>query len=224
MGRLETRMGRLETRMDKLETTVAKLLEITTVLTEQMVTTNQRIDVLRSETIQRIDDFRAETNRRFNRVEANIGNLKGHFMEGQARGNAPIIAAQMGFRCVNTLPKGATIPIWDEAESAGLTAGISRDDKLSFWGADLVMEVATSEGERAYVAVEASFTANGRDTRRATRNAEYLNTFTGLPSFPSVASVHIDNRVQDLVEGDGAWTSESQKIFWHELEDITTPY
>ena len=212
MERQEIRMDNLETRMDRLEAALERLAETVTALAEQVAATNQRLD-----------DFRNETNRRFNRVESGIGDLKGHFMEGKARENAPIIAALMDFQWINTLPKGATIPIWREAESSGLTEGISRDERISFWEADLVIEATTSQGERSYIAVEASYTANGRDTRRVVRNADYLNRFTGLPSFAAVASVHLDNRVRDLVDGEGVWTSDSQKVFWYELQDIRSP-
>jgi len=202
MGNLEVRMGNLEVRMDRLESVVAKLVETTTVLAEQM------------------DVFRNETNQRFNRVESGIGDLKGHFMEGTAREEALLIATNMGLQWVSTLPKGATALIWNEAESAGLTAGISSDDRKSFGRADLVMEAMTPQGERCYIAVEASYTANGRDTRRVGRNARFLSRFTNLPSFAAVASVRIDNRVSDIVAEQGAWTTDSQKIYWHELPEM----
>ena len=162
----------------------------------------------------------AATNRRFNRVEADIGDLKGHFMEGTAREEALLIATNMGLRWVSTLPKGATAVIWNEAESAGLTAGISSDDRKSFGRADLVMEAMTPQGERCYIAVEASYTANGRDTRRVGRNARFLSRFTNLPSFAAVACVRVDNRVSDIVAEQDAWTTDSQKIYWHELPEM----
>lgn len=205
MERQEIRMDNLETRMDRLEAALERLADTVAALAAA------------------IEEFRNETNQRFNRVESGIGDLKGHFMEGRARENAPIITALMDFHWISTLPKGATISIWREAESAGLTAGISRDDRISFWESDLVIEATTSQGERSYIAVEASYTANGRDTRRVVRNADYLNRFTGLPSFAAVASVHLDNRVRDLVDGEGIWTSNSQKVFWYELQDIRSP-
>ena len=216
---MPVRMERQEIRMDRLEAALERLADTTATLVEQVAATNQSLDDFRNETNQRFNAIDA----RFNRVESGIGDLKGHFMEGKARENAPIIAALMDFQWINTLPKGATIPIWREAESAGLTEGISRDERVSFWEADLVIEAATSQGERRYIAVEASYTANGRDTRRVVRNADYLNRFTGLPSFAAVASVHLDNRVRDLVDGEGVWTSDSQKVFWYELQGIRSP-
>ena len=198
MGNLETRMDNLETRMDNLEAALERLAETVAALAEQV----------------------AATNRRFNRVEADIGDLKGHFMEGTAREEALLIATNMGLRWVSTLPKGATAVIWNEAESSGLTKGISSDDRKSFGRADLVMEAMTPQGERCYIAVEASYTANGRDTRRVGRNARFLSRFTNLPSFAAVACVRIDNRVSDIVAEQDAWTTDSQKIYWHELPEM----
>lgn len=209
MERQEIRMDNLETRMDRLEAALERLADTTAALAEQVAATNQRIE-----------EFRNETNQRFNRVESDIGDLKGHFMEGTAREEALLIATNMGLQWVSTLPKGATALIWSEAESAGLTAGISSDDRKSFGRADLVMEAITPQGERCYIAVEASYTANGRDTRRVGRNARFLSRFTNLPSFAAVACVRIDNRVSDIVAEQDEWTTDSQKIYWHELPEM----
>lgn len=216
MEGLETRMGNLEVRMDRLESVVAKLVETTAVLAEQMDATNRRIDDFRNETNQRFNAIDG----RFNRVEADIGDLKGHVMEGKTREEALLIATNMGLQWVSTLPKGATAVIWNEAESAGLTAGISSDERKSFGRADLVVEALTPQGERCYIAVEASCTANGRDTRRVARNARFLSRFTNLPSFAAVACVRIDNRESDIVAEQDAWTTDSQKIYWHEFPEM----
>ena len=213
---MPARMERQETRMDRLEAALERLAETVTALAEQVATTNQRIDDFRNETNQRFNAIDG----RFNRVEADIGDLKGHVMEGETREEALLIATNMGLQWVSTLPKGATAVIWNEAESAGLTAGISSDDRKSFGRADLVMEAMTPQGERCYIAVEASYTANGRDTRRVARNARFLSRFTSLPSFAAVACVRIDNRVSDIVAEQDAWTTDSQKIYWHELPEM----
>ncbi len=206
---MPARMERQEIRMDRLEAALERLADKMAALAEQVAATNQRIE-----------EFRNETNQRFNRVESDIGDLKGHFMEGTAREEALLIATNMGLQWVSTLPKGATALIWREAESVGLTAGISSDDRKSFGRADLVMEAMTPQGERCYIAVEASYTANGRDTRRVGRNARFLSRFTNLPTFAAVACVRIDNRVSDIVAEQDAWTTDSQKIYWHELPEM----
>ena len=64
---------------------------------------------------------------------------------------------------------------------AGDTAGIANSELRSFRFADLIVEARDGSGESCYMAVEISFTANGRDTSRAIRNAEFLKRFTSRP-------------------------------------------
>jgi hypothetical protein len=73
----------------------------------------------------------------------------------------------------------------------------------SFRLADLVMEVANPDGETAYVAVEISFTVNGRDVTRAVRNAGFLSRFTGRPARVAVAGARLDERIRDRLESEG---------------------
>ncbi|MCY3692801.1 MAG: hypothetical protein OXI54_11165 [Chloroflexota bacterium] len=79
----------------------------------------------------------------------------------------------------------------------------------SFHRADLVMQVADGEGNPHYIAVEASFTVNGRDSRRALRNAELMTRFTGLPATAAVAGVRYDWNLKESVE--------SERLYWYEI-------
>ena len=78
--------------------------------------------------------------------------------------------------------------------------GIAPDDRRSFYGADLVVEARNAEGAVCHVAVEASYTADRRDSDRALRNAGYLTRCTGRPAIAVVASLHNDDHVQVLVD------------------------
>lgn len=53
------------------------------------------------------------------------------------------------------------------------------------------------------MAVEGSYIADERDTRRAVRNAELISRFTGMTAVPVVASLENDHAVQQLVEDGG---------------------
>ena len=165
-----------------------------------------------------------EDNTRRNTVQ--IGELKGLFMERSARDDAPIITSDMGLRWLKTLGRGDVVMIADEAQRSGLTAGISRDHMRAFRRADLVIEAADSDGETHYVAVEISYTANGRDTERATRHAEYITRFTGISAYAAIASVHIDNRIEDaLTEADPRPldVDHETKVFWSRLPEMESP-
>ena len=78
--------------------------------------------------------------------------------------------------------------------------GIAPDDRRGFHGADLVMEAKDAEGAVCHVAVEASYTADRRNSDRVLRNAEYLTRCTGRPAIAVVASLHNDDHVQVLVD------------------------
>ena len=82
--------------------------------------------------------------------------------------------------------------------------------RRSFYSADLIMEAAGQDGETCYIAVEISFTANGRDTRRAIRNAAFLTRFTGKRAYAVVAGMYKDNRIQSTIE--------SGDVFWFQLD------
>ena len=52
--------------------------------------------------------------------------------------------------------------------------------------------------------------ANGRDTTRAVRNAEFLTRFTGKRSQAAVAGLRRDDRIEDSIE--------SGEVFWYQLD------
>ena len=80
----------------------------------------------------------------------------------------------------------------------------------SFRRADLIMEATDEAGESSYIAVEISFTVNGRDTNRAIRNAAFLTKWTGRPTRAVVAGFRRDNRIRSRIE--------SGDVSWHQLD------
>ena len=91
------------------------------------------------------------------------------------------------------------------------TTGIARNELDSFIGADVVIEAVNDVGETQYVAVEASFTADERDTERAIRNASFLTRFTGKTAHAVIAASRIDNRIAGIIA--------SGKVHWRRLEE-----
>ena len=90
-------------------------------------------------------------------------------------------------------------------------ADIPRNRRYSFIEADAIIEAVDPAGQTHYVALEASFTADGRDTDRAIRNAGYLTLFTGQPAHAVIAAQRIDCRIADTIK--------SGAVSWCHLAD-----
>ena len=90
-------------------------------------------------------------------------------------------------------------------------ADIPRNRRYSFIEADAIIEAVDPAGQTHYVALEASFTADGRDIDRAIRNAGYLTLFTGRPAHAVIAAQRIDCRIADTIK--------SGAVSWCQLAD-----
>jgi hypothetical protein len=166
-----------------------------------------------------MDRFVAATDKRFDAVEIrldshdamlksitdDLGQLKGAHARSAALEDAAIIARDLGLRRKKNLTREDLLDLIDAVGTADIPLG----DLRSFRVADLIMEARAEDGEICYVAVEISYTANGRDTRRAIRNAEFMTRFTGKRSFAVVSGLHRDDRIQDSIE--------SGEVFWHQM-------
>ena len=139
---------------------------------------------------------------RFDRMEGDMGSIKGFYANYKAVQAAPWIATDMGLEHVRTL----SLDDLGRMAARNLPVNVAR----SFRDADLVMEVADGN-ETSYVAMEISFTADKRDSDRAIRNADLLTQLTGKPARAAIASVRNDYEVTELVE--------SGALYWHPLED-----
>ena len=132
----------------------------------------------------------------YRRAEVNIGILKGNAARRLLRLHHDTILEIFELDFVRTLERNDLTRM---VRNSGVATEIDFGQRRSFYAADLVLEGADAEGNIHYVAAEASFTADRRDTDRALRNAEFLTRFTGQPAHPMVASIANDHAVQELV-------------------------
>ena len=131
------------------------------------------------------------------RLETSVGELKGNtarYVVGVLFGE---IAAQLGFTFKNTLSRQQLGQMIGPQGHTDVDSG----DRQSFIRADLVVIADDADGNTHYVAVEASYTGDARDTARARRNAELLQRFTGCPAHAMVASVHNDQDIEAEIDG-----------------------
>ena len=145
--------------------------------------------------------------RRLDRMTDDIGFLKGWFARVSAVEQAPAIAMEMGMDYVRTVTRGE---VANMAHRAARGSDIPTIELRSFVRADVVIE-ATLEGNTQYIAAEASYTADHRDTDRALRNAEFLTRFTGIPAHAAIVSVRNDRELDEhIIPGN---------IYWYPIPD-----
>ena len=161
-------------------------------------------------------DFVELSEQRHREVRNDIGMLKGYAIESAVLKFADDVAIELGLRRVNTLSINQLMDMAESADTSGMfdSPQSRRDNLRSFRRADLIMEArnpSDPDAETCYVAVEASYTINGRDTHRAMRNAAYLERFTQKRAYGVVAGVHLDDRVREDVD--------SGRVFWYEIEE-----
>ena len=193
---LEALRARLLTReLIELPEKFAAFVEATNRRFEQIDRRFERVE-------QRLDTLKSDVKG----LRDDMGILKGAHARNVAIEDAAAIARDLGLRRTRTLSRDE---LWDLTETADTTT-IAANDLASFRRADLILEATDRAGGPCYIAVEISFTANGRDTTRAVRNAEFLTRFTGQPAHAVIAGLRQDNRIQPDID--------SGAVFWHQLD------
>ena len=141
-----------------------------------------------------------------NALRNDVAPLKAAHARNAAIEDATGIARSFGLRRIRTLTQD---DLWDLTDSIH-ASDVPSNELESFRRADLIMEATDETGKPCYIAVEISFTANGRDTDRAIRNAGFLTKWTGRPARAVVAGFRRDNRIQSRIE--------SGDVSWHQLD------
>ena len=147
-------------------------------------------------TNQRVDAFIEGQHTTHQRIERILADLRGSLTVRICRQNSDNIAADLGLSIVDHLTPAALRVMVRTSSPTDASDG----DLQSFYRADLIASALDQNDNEAYLAVEASFTADVRDTRRAIRNAKLLTELTGRPAHAVVAARHIDNDIRDEIQ------------------------
>ena len=156
-------------------------------------------------TNRRLDSLEAKTDRGFNRLNHDIGTLRGNYAENAVRRQAITIAFGVGdakgfkFDETTLKPLDRDALVRKAAES-GMIAYIPQNERASFYVSDFVAEVHDETGETHYIVVEASYTCDKRDTDRAIAHAELMTTFTQKRAWPVIAGARLDDEIQHIVD------------------------
>lgn len=140
--------------------------------------------------------FNDRVEERLQRITDDLGVLKGHVAGRIAREMSDDIAERLGYEITQQLNGNDLRAMLRGSNPFDIPSSVRR----SFYVADLVAKVQDQDGNQLFMAVEASYTADERDTRRAVRNAELISRFTGMTAVPVVASLENDYAVQQLVD------------------------
>ena len=192
--RLETRVGNLEAGQQKLEAGQEELRA-----GQQKLEAGQE----RHENVQQeLREGQARLERAVEAIRHDIAPLKAAHARNSALRVSYRICEDLGLDEVRILPRDELRAMMRQTD----TAAIPRSQRHSFIEADAIIEAVNDAGETHYVALEASFTADERDTSRAIRNAGYLTEFTGRPAHAVIAALRIDNRIAgDITAGAVRW-------------------
>ena len=173
---------------------------------EEMWQRSDRTEAELQEFIREQREANAQYRQRTDRLNNDIATLKGAYAVEVAWRHPASIAYALDLTFVRSLEQG------EIARMCQLDAarGIPRNFLQSFQNADGLIEATDGENTH-YIAVEASYTADRRDTERAGRNARFLTLFTGCPAHAVVVSVRNDYEIQPEIE--------SGAVHWHQIED-----
>ena len=149
----------------------------------------------------------AELKRSNQRIVDDLGILKGDHVGRAAWDRHQDILGQLGFTLVRMLTRNDLNNLANRSD----TTGIAGSELRSFFRADLIMEVAGDDGSPQYVAMEASYTADERDTDRVLRNCRFMQQFTNRPAHPVISSLRNDHHVLSLVD--------NGTVHWFELTE-----
>ena len=142
---------------------------------------------------------------RTRRIGDDVARLKGHYTRELGMRHAESIAIELGLEYVRILTSGElTRMVLKAAAGQALSA-----DFRSFRLADFIIEATDGETVH-YIAVEASFTGDGRDTNRALRNADLLTKFTGCLAHAAIATVKNHSSIN--------WQINSGAVHWHQID------
>ena len=181
--------------------------ERVTIFMERQQEFNERVTVFmerQQEFNERVTVFMERTEARMIRIESDISVTKGGHVRTLLGDLLPDLAETLGFDLIGPMPRQEII------QTARRISNATPRELSSFRQADLVVQVARGQ-ETTHLAIEASWTADQRDSDRAVRNARFLAEATGLPAIPVIASVRNTREVTGLIQA-GA-------LRWYQLEE-----
>ena len=194
----------VRTALEATTTAIGAIGEKTADAIEEQGRRIGRIEAGLEEFAEEQRQFNERSEARMGRVESDIGATKGGHVRTKLAGLIPDLAEEIGIEEPDVVPTEELVAM------ARRITGAIRDELRSFRQADLVVR-GTREGETVYLAVEASWTADGTDTNRASRNAGFITRATGTAAIPVIASVRNTNEATETID--------AGQVRWYRIEE-----
>ena len=158
--------------------------------------------------VAELKESNTEINKTVKRIEAAIGELRGNAAYWPAFYRCDEILQALNLEYVRILNRDNLMDMLRDVDLNEIKFG----DRRSFYRADLVMEATEAQAPETtrYVAVEASYTADRRDTDRAIRNANILKRCTGHEASAVVASIRNDRDILPVIN--------AGTVTWYQLD------
>ena len=137
-------------------------------------------------------------------LKNDMGVVKGAHAETRARADIELIAAELDLEYRRIVPR---VELWRIARNKGVD--LQDDDIKSFLASDVMAEAVEPDGTTTYLAVEASYTGDLHDARRARSHAALMQRLTNKPCRAVVASKQNNARLVELID--------NREIAWHHL-------
>ena len=185
-----------------------ELLELPQRLADFVEATERRFEAI-DRRFEAIDQRFEATDRQLAQLRSDIAPIKAAHARNATLREADLIAEDSGLTFVRVLSAAQVA----ELARSRAAAGVAKNELRSFRRADLIVEGRGEAGETCYLAVEISYTVNGRDTDRAIRNAGLLTQFTGRPACAVVAGLRHDRRIEKRLE--------AGEVSWYQLDPQT---
>ena len=173
---------------------------------ERFITEQEEFNREQREFNQRQLDTNDSVQSSLRQIRDSIGELRGNVARSIALDHIPEITDHAGLEYKDLLVRAQRVQLLRTVSHQA----IPNDQRRSFYRADLIILGQDPQGQENWIALEASYTADERDTERALRNANILTDLTSKPAKAAIASVSNDHRIQDQID--------SGEVLWYPLD------
>ena len=176
MDRVDAQIGALTERMDRVDAQIGALTERMDRVDAQIGALTERMDRVERR-LQRVENRLERVERRLQRVEGRLGRMEGRDLEREILAQPRAFVRRKDMTAVRAVSSD---------ERYDISARLPEEEENELDLLDVILEGTALDGERAYVAIEASITADRHDIERSHARALLLAKAAGAKVLPLV--------------------------------------